>query len=350
MNFRTILWIILFTVPAFVFSATGDFSRTLSLGMRGDDVRALQKALNMDTETRVASIGLGSLGFETDYFGAATKRALVKFQEKYRAEVLVPAGLTAGTGVFGEKTRDKISKLMQQVDQTALFATASSSRIVTTPEVSKLPILGSPAPVKGPIPWTPDMAVPAGVNINSVNLEYALAEIKKVGARQGISDSEMFTVEKAIRETSATSTDLTKKFLENVKVKYVDAQFLNTHFRVAEESLVGKILVTFGIAKIAHASAVLPFGGVVYWAVPCTCTAGTIWMVGITPLPPTYVTILSYVTGTQLFASYVPTPHAAQSFVGYYWAGVQMCYMLTPIGCPSVPNWGMISPEVGSSL
>jgi len=79
--------------------------------MRGEDVRVLQVVLNNDPETRIAVSGAGSPGKETDYFGPATKRALIKFQEKYREEVLVPVGLTAGTGFFGEKTRIKVIEL-----------------------------------------------------------------------------------------------------------------------------------------------------------------------------------------------------------------------------------------------
>jgi len=101
----------LLLAPGLVLSATTDFSRTLYLGMRGEDVRALQEFLNTDPETRVAEIGAGSLGSETDYFGVATKRALIKFQEKNREEILTPVGLTAGSGIFGPKTREKITML-----------------------------------------------------------------------------------------------------------------------------------------------------------------------------------------------------------------------------------------------
>lgn len=112
MKFWIVFAFVLLVAPTLSFSATNGFTRTLYVGMRGEDVRELQKVLNMDEGTRVASTGLGSLGFETDYFGSATKRALVKFQEKYRAEVLAPLGLTAGTGVFGEKTRAKAQMLL----------------------------------------------------------------------------------------------------------------------------------------------------------------------------------------------------------------------------------------------
>lgn len=112
MRFFGIVFVVFLTTPAFVFGATSDFPRTLKMGMRGEDVRALQVVLNADVETRIATSGAGSPGSETDYFGPATKRALVKFQEKYRAEVLAPAGLTTGTGVFGEKTRIKVKALL----------------------------------------------------------------------------------------------------------------------------------------------------------------------------------------------------------------------------------------------
>jgi len=111
MKFQSLLIATLAITPIFVFSATDDFARALKVGMRGEDVRILQILLNTDAETRIVASGAGSPGNETDYFGPATKRALIKFQEKYRAEVLTPVGLTAGTGFFGEKTRAKASAL-----------------------------------------------------------------------------------------------------------------------------------------------------------------------------------------------------------------------------------------------
>lgn len=110
-KYRVFLFACLCLAPVFVFASSGVFTRTLFSGMRGDDVRELQKFLNTDALTRVADTDAGSPGNETDYFGPATKNALIKFQEKYSAEILVPVGLTAGTGFFGEKTRAKVNAL-----------------------------------------------------------------------------------------------------------------------------------------------------------------------------------------------------------------------------------------------
>lgn len=109
---KQLVVLFLLFVPGLSLSATSDFGRTLYVGMWGGDVRALQEFLNTDIETRVAAMGAGSLGNETDYFGVATKRALIKFQEKYRNEVLIPVGLMAGTGIFGVKTREKVNALV----------------------------------------------------------------------------------------------------------------------------------------------------------------------------------------------------------------------------------------------
>lgn len=140
MKFRMILCVLFLAVPVLVFSATGDFTRTLFVGMRGEDVRVLQKVLNTDTDTRIASTGSGSPGFETDYFGPATKRAVAKFQEKYRAEVLTPLGLTAGTGVFGEKTRAKAQMLLSVTSTTPRSVIVATTTGASVAVATSIPI------------------------------------------------------------------------------------------------------------------------------------------------------------------------------------------------------------------
>jgi peptidoglycan hydrolase-like protein with peptidoglycan-binding domain len=52
-------------------------------------------------------------GLVTGYFGSLTKRAVIRFQEKYASEILNPIGLFKGTGYVGVQTRTKINQLLK---------------------------------------------------------------------------------------------------------------------------------------------------------------------------------------------------------------------------------------------
>lgn len=143
MKLRTTLIVFLLVAPLSVFAVPDMFPRALRFGMSGEDVRALQVLLNTDSATRIAGVGAGSPGNETNYFGLATKRAVAKFQEKYRDEVLTPVGLTMGTGFMGEKTRLKMNSILvgagtktptvPQVTSTALDASQQTDVVVKFP-------------------------------------------------------------------------------------------------------------------------------------------------------------------------------------------------------------------------
>jgi YVTN family beta-propeller protein len=76
----------------------------LSVGAKGQAVLELQKYLNANGFI-VAKSGAGSPGKETNFFGKATKAALIKFQEAHAKEILVPTKLKKGTGTFGPATK-----------------------------------------------------------------------------------------------------------------------------------------------------------------------------------------------------------------------------------------------------
>lgn len=94
---------------------TYNFSRNLSIGASGEDVRELQRFLNQNEVTQIAQSGPGSPLNETSYFGVLTQKAVIRFQELYASEVLAPVGLTRGTGFVGSKTREKLNFLMGSV-------------------------------------------------------------------------------------------------------------------------------------------------------------------------------------------------------------------------------------------
>ncbi|MDO8620098.1 MAG: peptidoglycan-binding domain-containing protein, partial [bacterium] len=88
------------------------FTKPLKLGSRGADVQNLQIFLNTNGFT-VAPTGAGSKGLETTYFGPATARAVTRFQEAYRSEILTPNNLSRGTGYFGPSTLRKLNTLLK---------------------------------------------------------------------------------------------------------------------------------------------------------------------------------------------------------------------------------------------
>ncbi len=84
-------------------TSSGTFTRSLTVGSRGEDVKRLQQYLNQKGFT-ISTTGGGSPGNETDYFGAKTKQAVIKLQNAYKDAILTPAGLSQGTGYFGPST------------------------------------------------------------------------------------------------------------------------------------------------------------------------------------------------------------------------------------------------------
>ncbi|MDO8655271.1 MAG: peptidoglycan-binding domain-containing protein [bacterium] len=76
----------------------------LFFGMKGsNEVRCLQQELKQ--------ADVYPEGYVTGTFGQLTQAAVIRFQEKYRTEILAPFGLTQGTGYVGPATRSKLNQL-----------------------------------------------------------------------------------------------------------------------------------------------------------------------------------------------------------------------------------------------
>lgn len=80
-------------------------TRVLKVGMTGDDVKQLQEVLMYE--------GLLKIPKATSYFGGMTRQAVVKYQEKYKSEILTPVGLKSGTGICANQTLKHLRKLYE---------------------------------------------------------------------------------------------------------------------------------------------------------------------------------------------------------------------------------------------
>lgn len=83
--------------------SVSEFTRDLGKGMKGEDVKRLQKFLNSHGFV-LASSGPGAPGFETNFFGNLLENALKRFQLVNQIDPV--------SGYFGEKTRNFIKKLL----------------------------------------------------------------------------------------------------------------------------------------------------------------------------------------------------------------------------------------------
>ncbi len=79
------------------------FKSDLALNSSGKEVEELQKCLAQDPKIFSDKI--------TAYFGQQTKSAVIRFQEKYKEEILNPAGLKNGNGKVGATTRAQLNTL-----------------------------------------------------------------------------------------------------------------------------------------------------------------------------------------------------------------------------------------------
>jgi hypothetical protein len=89
------------------------FKRVLRFGSSGIDVKNLQIFLNSQG-TPVNVSGIGSRGKESTYFGPATQKALIKFQEKNKAYILTPYKLTKGSGSLNNSTMKFINGIIEK--------------------------------------------------------------------------------------------------------------------------------------------------------------------------------------------------------------------------------------------
>lgn len=80
------------------------FTTHLRSSQKHDEVPYIKSFLNMNLNTR--------LNTSSDVFDLATKKAVIRFQEKYKKDILYPSRLKKGTGLWYTQTMRKANDLM----------------------------------------------------------------------------------------------------------------------------------------------------------------------------------------------------------------------------------------------
>ncbi|MCX6764211.1 MAG: peptidoglycan-binding protein [Candidatus Nealsonbacteria bacterium] len=168
-------------------------TKNLSKGAKNEEVKYLQEFLSKYPE-------IYPEGLVTGYFGSLTEVAVKRFQEKNAEDILIPLGLTGGTGYVGEATRAKINDLiLASVSSSAQGTPAVTATPATqaTPAIPATPITqATPTTLATPaIPITPTMKLyesyspkfiidpmsPTGTLIPSANALLAIFDVKAMG-------------------------------------------------------------------------------------------------------------------------------------------------------------------------
>lgn len=305
------------------------FSRTLKMGMSGEDVRELQKILNSDTETRVQENGVGSPGQETTYFGALTRAAVVRFQEKYSNEILVPNGLSAGTGFVGWVTLGVLNKSSQAVNSVVNYP-VNTQTIINTAQNS--------------VGQSNHGNLVTSENPNKKNLNVFLADLEIFAQKRGLTPDKIARIKNRITIDSATSTDLKKKFIEIVQKNRISE--VSTPLQTLLARLIKPLKIIF-YPKKTLAETGIPFGGEITYVYYCSCSQNWYIEVALPSIPPK-IYFLTYEWGSQGFLSYnIPF---TTWLLGEYEPGVGICISEPEADCGlDIPNDGLITPMVGSS-
>jgi len=172
------------------------FTRDLTVGSKGDDVKALQQFLN-GHGVMVSGSGAGSPGNETTYFGSLTKEALSRWQGTQ--------GITPAVGYFGPKTRAAFAAAGSgsTTTTTTTGGTTTTTTTTVTPPSSGLAVsLAATNPASGSLISSTGSAA-ARVPVLAVNLTAGTAggitvtslNFKKVGVLSDSSISGAYLVE-----------------------------------------------------------------------------------------------------------------------------------------------------------
>ncbi len=300
--FQTLAIITIFLLPVGVFAegistpANCVIVSLLKVGSRGTEVECLQE----------------KVGAKTDgIFGPLTRTAVVSFQFK--------SGLMTD-GIVGPLSRAVLNNNVYSTDGVNNQTTNAGTNPSVAPD--KRNNTGSLA----------QQTNTGTSNKSDPDTDKFISIVTEVGRKKGLSEDELITIADSLRK-ELSAKDYNKEF-EQMLIRGAAAHSNTSLFN----KVTAKILRT--LVSPAYAAAGLPFGGARVGAFYCAVSSN--WMIGLTPLPPSNVALLSYTPGTQRFAS-SNIPLATYMLGTYSPPGV------CSYGYVNVPTEGTILPMTGSS-
>jgi len=215
--------------PITTFSASGFcFVNEMQFGDRNNDVKELQKLLAQFSDVYPKKLVTG-------YFGNLTKQAVIRFQNKFKSEILIPAGLKQGTGYVGQYTLDKLNSLNKCTIE-SIDNSDSDSDInidippVSTPDDSNIiddePIEPGPdsdIDIDIPPENTPPVSTPDDSSIIDDEPIEPGPSLPTVKIKAYCSDSKDLFINSASMDSTAEKTDIRKIIFDFENPNYEDA-------------------------------------------------------------------------------------------------------------------------------
>ncbi|MFA5432366.1 MAG: ABC transporter substrate-binding protein [Candidatus Paceibacterota bacterium] len=111
------------------------FTQTLKMGSNNAEVKKLQECLATDSTIYPSQEISGK-------FGQETKDAVIKFQEKYKDDILTPSGLTTGSGIVTGNTIKKLNTVCfiipsEEIPMSFILKTTANPTLIATANLIK---------------------------------------------------------------------------------------------------------------------------------------------------------------------------------------------------------------------
>lgn len=162
------------------YATASNFTLDLKQGDRGTEVTNLQKALNTDSRTQVASSGAGSPGNESSYFGALTKAAVMKYQ--------IIKGVSA-TGMVDAATRAALNAVSVTTTAASSVSSVSVAASSVSSAASSVSTVGG---TEGLITTKLSATPPDNANVRSaINVPVYGIEVKAIGSDMTVDRADM---------------------------------------------------------------------------------------------------------------------------------------------------------------